>query len=53
MREAKENARSAADLLGNLVAQTADSRRAERDVLPPVAGEALRPAHCPHLPMTE
>lgn len=42
MREIKENARGA-DMLGNLVTQTADSCRAEPDVLRPVTRRTLRP----------
>jgi hypothetical protein len=43
IREVRENAHTATDLLGNLVAQTAGSRRAGLDVLHPVTPAARRP----------
>src|SRR5215472_6138851 len=45
-------ARPPADMLGNLVAQTADSRRAELDVPRPVTLAANGPANALGLPMS-
>jgi hypothetical protein len=40
MEKVRANARRAADMLGNLVAQTVGTRHAELDVLRPVIGAA-------------
>src|SRR6267378_4529064 len=52
MKEVGENARGAAAMRGNLVSQTAGSRRAELDVLRPVTPAANGPANALDLPVS-